>query len=128
MSQEVDSESHNEINSFISFIIWVLQDGPGLGAVEWQPRLATALARGITLGGAATLVTALESNNLHQWLKSDKDRRDHGKREGRSPGQWRARGLPPPTQGAYVTPGFISQTKCEPWTYQDQQLTYTIVT
>jgi hypothetical protein len=33
MSQEVDSESHNEINSFISFIIWVLQDGPGLGVV-----------------------------------------------------------------------------------------------
>jgi hypothetical protein len=25
MSQEVDGTSHNEINSFINFIIWVLQ-------------------------------------------------------------------------------------------------------
>jgi hypothetical protein len=25
MSQEVDGKSHKEINSFISFIIWVLQ-------------------------------------------------------------------------------------------------------
>jgi hypothetical protein len=35
---------------------------------------------------------------------------------------------PPPTQGAYVTPGFRTQIEYEPCTCQDKQFTYTVVT